>query len=266
MFFEWYKFVGSLAVITTYIMPASPAFQTIPRRHYHVLSGLMNRCSRLMLSNVALSHEGRFGETTSIVDRCIFESALKITWLCENPIEENFTRFLADGLRTELEFREEIQRNIAARDGKTLPIEVRMLKSIDNHITASELSEQEIVRARRLPDVASLMTAVGYTRLVYVVTQKIGSHHVHGTWPSLLFHYLEEETASPLAFVPRGSDCETHMNQYMYVSVMMLRTIGAYVRYVLDVEGADTIVALLTSTEEEIMQLYTEAVGGDLGN
>jgi hypothetical protein len=75
--FEWYKFVGCLAILLAHIQRGSLAFRPITAGHYHVLIGLLHRCARLMLSNVALSHEGRFGETTAIVDRCIFESAIK---------------------------------------------------------------------------------------------------------------------------------------------------------------------------------------------
>jgi hypothetical protein len=89
--------------------------------------GLVNRCARLMLSNVALSHDGKFGETTAIVDRCIFESALKIIWLCRSASQEEFTRYIATGLKTELEFKAAIEANIMANDGVPVPIEKRML-------------------------------------------------------------------------------------------------------------------------------------------
>jgi hypothetical protein len=67
--FEWYKYVGLLAVTTACIAPESLSFRKVDPRHYHVLMGQLNRCSKLMLANVALSHESRFGETTAIVDR-----------------------------------------------------------------------------------------------------------------------------------------------------------------------------------------------------
>jgi hypothetical protein len=219
-----------------------------------------------MFSNVALSHEGKFGETTSIIDRCIFESAIKVTWLCENPTVENFIRFLADGLKTELEFKEEIEANIKARNGIILPVEERMLRSVGNHLAAADLTATDIIAAKKMPDVASLMASLGLARLQYVVAQRIGSHHVHGTWPSLLFHYLEKQTTDVLNFEPRGHNCETHMNQYMYVCLLTLSALRAYVGYALDDAAAETFVGLFTSTEEEIMRVYTEALGGDLSN
>lgn len=126
--FEWYKFVGMLAILLGHIMPES--------QHYYVLMGLLNRCARLILSNVALSHKGKFGETTAIVDRCIFEAALKIIWLCFKKDREEFDRYIGSGLKTKFELKLEIIRNVKERGGVELPIET-MLSSIANHISAS---------------------------------------------------------------------------------------------------------------------------------
>src|SRR5882672_5749559 len=111
MMFEWYKFVGALCNFFACIRPDSSAVRSIPALHYFILVGLLNRCSRLMLANVALSHEGLFGETTALIDRCIFESCVKIGWLCQSDSDERFVRFLADGLRTEVELKAKIKSN-----------------------------------------------------------------------------------------------------------------------------------------------------------
>ncbi len=263
--FEWYKFVGSLNAFVAHIQKESPAFRPIQPQHYHVLIGLLNRCARLMLANVALSHEGRFGETTAIVDRCIFESAIKIVWLCRDPSDEKFARYLADGLKTEIEFKAEIETNIEARRGEALPIESRMLKSIANHIASSGLSESEITRAKKLPDMASILAAVGHARLMYVVAHRIGSHHVHGTWSSLLIHYLEEREDQPgYNFQPRGHDCDTNFNQFAFVPLTVLEALAAYVGLVLE-DSSDTkaFMKLFEATAAEVMQVYEEAGAAD---
>jgi len=258
--FEWYKFVGSLGFVVVNIQPDSPAFRPIPAQHYHVLMGLLNRCVRLMLSNVALSHQGKFGETTAIVDRCIFESAIKLIWLCRSDSPEEFTRYLATGLKTELELKASIERNIATRDGVTLPIEERMLASIANHIDASGLTEAEIASTSNLRDLAAMIQGLGHERLFYTVGQRIGSHHVHGTWSSLLFHYLEKhEFGNSYRFAPRGHDCPTHINQFMFVPLIVLHAMADYVRYTLEQDDANALNGLFTSTEHEIMRIYNEA-------
>jgi hypothetical protein len=263
--FEWYKFVGSLCILVGHVKRESPALRPMAPVQFHILIGLLNRCARLMLANIALSHRGQFGETTSIIDRCIFESALKIIWLCTEHSDEKFSRYLADGLRTELEFKAKIEGNIAARNGSALPIETRMLSSIAKHIAASGLLEGEITAAKKLPDLTSMIDNLGFDRLLYVVGQRIGSHHVHATWSSLLIHYLEEiDGGEGYEFAPRGHASRTHINQYIFVSFVVLEAMAAYVHYAFgEPIDASAVDSLISSTRVEIERL-NELTGEDI--
>lgn len=254
--FEWYKYVGLITNQIACIRRDSPALAASEPVHYAVLVGLLNRCARLMLANVALSSTGRFGETTSIVDRCILESAIKVMWLCTNPSAERFDRLIADGLKTELEFEERIKGKIQRRSSP-LTIESRMLRSIDNHIRESGLSREYISASKKTPDLASMIAGLGEDRLFYVIVQRIGSHHVHGTWPSLLFHYLKQVDAE---LVPRDHDCTTDTYQFVFVPVLVVRALQAFVALACAVEDLRTeLDATLASVAEEIMALGREA-------
>ncbi len=237
-------------------MPAIPAL------HYFILVGLLNRCSRLMLANVALSHEGLFGETTALIDRCIFESCVKIGWLCQSDSDERFVRFLADGLRTEVELKAKIKSDIEKRGGEILAIEKRMLTSIDGHIESSQLSEDQIAATKRLPDLAAMIEGLDQDRLMYIVGQRIGSHHVHGTWPSLRMHYLEENDEGMLR--PRDHNCATHVNQYIFVPMIVLGVMNSFIHFIFDEEDDIAPMAgLLKSIEDEITKVNKEVVGND---
>jgi hypothetical protein len=259
--FEWYKYVGILCNFFASIRPDSPAIKKLPSLHYAVLVGLLNRCTRLMLANVALSHKGLFGETTGILDRCIFESAIKTIWLSVSRDEKYFLRFIADGLKTEVDLKNEIEQMIAERGGTQLDIESRMLESINNYIVSSSLSEEEIIKSKKLPDLASMINSIGGNRLLYIVGQKMGSHHVHGTWPSLRFHYLNEYNG---LLGPRDHDCSTHINQYFYISIFVIHAMRAFIKYVcLEPDDLKAFEDLLNSIEDEINKLFSEVVGND---
>lgn len=263
LLFEWYKFCGALTLFVASIQRESPCFKPIAAQHFHVLIGLLNRCARLMLSNVALSHEGRFGETTIIVDRCIYESAIKIIWLCNNPEDEKFIRYAADGLKKDIEFRSQIEHKISER-GKELPIEKRMLASIARTIARAGLTEQQIRDAKRIPNLESILSAVGFEPLIYTVIQRMGSHGVHGTWTSLLVHYLEEqESDGNITLVLRDHDCSTHINPFMLVPTLVLEALGQYIEHVIDGPEAAGFVSLFDSTRREIHTIYENAIGGD---
>jgi len=262
MLFEWYKFVGHLCIFFALIKKESPAVRDFPSIQYSVLTGLLNRCSRLMLANIALSHNGRFGETTALLDRCIFESCVKVMWLCHKGTEDAFNRYLADGLKTEVELLTEIQGNIHEREeNRVLVIEQRMLKSIERHMATAGMTADEISKTKKLPNTAAMISDLGHQRLMYVVGQRLGSHHVHGTWPSLLLHYLEEEDGS---LVLRDHDCDTHPNQFVMVPLLVLSAIASYIGFIFDSsEDVEPMKGLLESVEQEILQINSEMSEGD---
>lgn len=259
--FELYKYTGHITNLVASIELSSPVAKPVRKSHFGALIGLLNRCCRLMLANVALSHEGLFGETTALVDRCIFESTVKVLWLCKQSSEEAFARFFAEGLKTELALKAEILERVAARGGGPLQIEERMLKSIARYLATSGMSDGEIAASKKLPDLASMIESLGHERLAYIVGQKIGSHHVHGTWPSLLFHYLDWDNDE--SFSPRDHNCPTHVNQYIFVPLMVLSATKAFCTWLIAAPDAQDLVDMLQSIEDEILEVNKNVIGND---
>lgn len=249
--FEWYKFTAQICNFFARIDLNSAFIREIQSVHYAVLSGSLNRCSRLMLANINLSHQGLYGETTAILDRTIFETAIKVAWLCAQSSDESFIRFLADGLKTELELKQKILSSIEARQGESLPIEDRMLQSISQHIGDSGLEEGVIGDARKLPNLYAMLENLGLDRLIYISMQKIGSHHVHGTWPSLKFHYLRKSEDG--AWCPRDHDCHTDQIQYAVISLLVLSAIESFVEFICrDEDDREGLGQVLVATSREI--------------
>jgi len=215
-----------------------------------------------MHSNVALSHEGLFGETTAIIDRCIFETSVRVVWLCRQRSDEAFSRYFAEGLKTELALKDRINENVAARSTGQLAIEQRMLGSIQRCIQTSGLTETQIKESKKLPDLASMIESLKHDRLMYIVGQKIGSHHVHGTWPSLLFHYLDKDEDG--TWHPRDHNCSTHVNQYVFVPLVVLSAVKAFIDFIMnETDEAIAMRGVIESIEQEIVAVNHEAVGTD---
>ena len=261
IFFEWYKYTAIVTNIVACIAFDSPAVKQPSKSNFGALIGLLNRCSRLMLANVALSHQGLYGETTSLVDRCIFESAVKVLWLCKQASDESFGRYFAEGLKTELALRSEIYDRIKLRDGKSIQIEERMLRSIGKYLATSGMSDAEIAASKKLPDLAAMLDVLGRDRLAYVVGQKLGSHHVHGTWPSLLMHYLDWDEQGN--FHPRDHNSPTHVNQYVFVRLVVLGAAKAFSQWLLKEPEASALGNMLQSIEDEVLAINKEAIGDD---
>ena len=98
--------------------------------------------------------------------------------------------------------------------------------------------------------------------VIYVIGQKIGSHHVHGTWPSLRMHYLQERENGLLG--PRDHNCQTHVNQYVFIPRVVSDALIAFSEFICsDAEDAGAMKNFVESVSEEIKRLNTEVVGTD---
>ncbi|MBA7468728.1 hypothetical protein ES707_03981 [subsurface metagenome] len=104
--FEWYKYIGGICNILASISRDSPAIRKMPALNYAILTGLLNRCSRLMLSNIRLSVTKKYGETIMLLDRSIYESAVTVQWLCYKDSDDCFQRYLAEGIKSDLKIKD----------------------------------------------------------------------------------------------------------------------------------------------------------------
>jgi len=262
MLFEWYKYIIVICNILASVSRHSPAVKKMPALHYAILTGLLNRCSRLMLSNVRLAATKKYGETIVLLDRSIIESAVTVQWLCHKDNDASFQRYLADGIKSDLKLRDRIQQNIAQRGGDALVIESRMMASIQECIKSTKLTEALIHETKALPDLWSMCRDCGLREEFYIGTQRMGSHAVHGTWTSLSSHYLRKNKRGD--YYLRDHDVRPHENQFMIIPLVMLETLKRLIEYVIpnpiDREPIDSIIL---DTWEELSNLTQEIVSPD---
>jgi hypothetical protein len=264
VFFEWYKYVASLAFIFANLKQDTPTVRKdISKRDWGILIGLLNRCARLMLANVALSHEGQFGESTMILDRSIFESCVLLAWLCESTtVSDRFDRYVASGLKTELELRDQIQKAINARGGNSFTIERRMLETIKDCLAEAGFDEERIKNTKGMPDMASMLDSLGQPRFAYTAGQRVSSHHVHGTWVGLRNHYLELADDGSYRTKPLSP---THVDQYVYIVLYVLDALGCFVNCVFESRegGKNTLLEFFRTISDTVSSVNIEMVRTD---
>ncbi|MCX6006905.1 MAG: DUF5677 domain-containing protein [Chloroflexi bacterium] len=260
--FEWYKYVATLCVTIASITQVSPAIKIVPNLHYAILTGLLNRCARLMLSNMRLSSINKYGDTTTLLDRCICESAVTVQWLCANNSNDCFEQFLADGVKNDLRLKDHIEQSISSRGGQALVIEERMLSSIEKCVNSTNLSEAQIRKMKRLPNLESMCHDVGLSAKYYIGTQRMGSHQVHGTWTSLWAHYLRQ--APDGTFELRDHDVSPYEDQFMIIPIIILETLAKYWTYIIpNTENREPVTSILRKAKNNVLNLSHEVVGSD---
>jgi len=259
--FKWYKWTGLVANQIASLDPASLGYRKLPDVEVAVLRGLMNRVSRLMVANLRLAALHKHAEAVVLLNRSIGETAIIVQWLCHGGSGDPFRRYLAKGLEAELRLKNNIETNIRARNGQPLVIEKRMLAAISKLLDLAHLTENEVESTKRLPDFASMLHALGHDDLSYTVMQRLGSHAVHGTWPDLLFHYLEVEND---AFVLTDNVIRVEGTEFVASATVVLEAVAALARFVVsDEEFATEIAQVAQDAIGEIVRIHRLTNGDD---
>ena len=126
--------------------------------------------------------------------RLVFETAVNIRFLVKNFSDEIVEAYLAYSFRHDRRLHDLIQLNIEQRGGVVLPIEDRMLKSIERSVRLANIVLDKVDpddRADWAGNLYQRAKAVGMDKTIYLVAFGGGSLSVHGNWHDLYNYHLD---------------------------------------------------------------------------
>jgi hypothetical protein len=182
--------VGSYVCIAGNLLPVDSQRWD---RNQAILGGHLVRLYKLIsaLLDQVCQHRR---EITFIIARLAFECIVNLRYLI--AFSENsavFESYIAYSLRQEKRLHERIKTNVAERGGKVLPVEARMLASIDRAVKESgvRLEDLSISRPKEWADknLYQKSEAIGLGE-TYLGTFGGPSASVHGNWMDLLGMHL----------------------------------------------------------------------------
>jgi hypothetical protein len=189
--FYLYKETTMVAVLASQFYESYNPDETISSRNQAISAGLVTRISKFMTSILALLCDKKeHGEVILALNRCITESAINLKFFCEKANEKDFDDFIRSSLKPERDTRIYIKENIEKR-GKELPIETRMINSIEDLFKVSGIENYEELKSiPKRKDYKELLKSVDMES-EYPLFQGISSHSIHGTWVDIIKHHLE---------------------------------------------------------------------------
>ncbi len=232
--FELYKETAiALSVCRhSYVAPQDGA-KGLPRNQA-ICVGLLVRIVKLMTAVMGLVSENpNRGDVVFGLNRSILESATNLRYLLLKNEERFFDQFVRFSLAPEREQYDLIQRNITARYGEVLPIEKRMLTSIERVCRLSGVAITDV--PSKAGDwgggLRNRLDALGLADL-YVGQQRLLSHAVHGTWVDLVQHHLSEVEGGRFEPDPTWSLVDVRM--MLPVCLLVLPAAGEYLAVYFD--------------------------------
>jgi hypothetical protein len=209
-----------------------------------------------MFAVIQLSTGDDRGEIVLALNRIIFEAAINLEFLARSGDDKYFDQFVDFSLGPEREMYDQIHANISARHGEVLPIEKRLLGSIDYICSASGIKIDQVDRKHRDwgENVRSRLKGLGKESLYAIY--RTGSHAVHGTWPDLFTgHLTYDENAK--AFQPDTKWTRVGTRMLAPIAILVLEAIDPYLeRFFPAAKEKDVL-------RERIADLYARLVEAD---
>jgi hypothetical protein len=182
--------VGSFICVAGSLLPATTRRWD---RNEAVLGGHLVRLYKLISALLDQICQRR-REITFIIARLAFECIVNIRFLIKFGDAAAYDSYVRYSLRQEKRLYDRITKEIEARHGDTLPVEERMLGSINKAVKASGLSIEDLSPSRPRDwadkDLYERADAVGLAG-TYIGTFGGPSSSVHGNWMDLLEFQLE---------------------------------------------------------------------------
>ncbi len=230
--FDYYRCTAQVVVYIANIKAQSAALAKLPLQQLHVFRGLLSRIARLMRAIGRLGHKLQDREAIIILSRSVTESSLRLMWLVREDTETRVKLFVESGLQAEVELKELIDKNVAAR-GHEIPLESRILRSIDKTANAGGLKIEEVRKKIKLPDLNSMMRNIDMADM-YLALQTMPSSSVHGNWADLYLHFLTENNGE---LVPLNSESKVDDVIYLGQSMVVLLGLTYYIKHLITDEG-----------------------------
>jgi hypothetical protein len=182
--------VGSFICVAGNLMPAKTRRWD---RNQAVLGGHLVRLYKLISALLDQIFQHR-REITFIIARLAFECIVNIRFLIKFDNAATYDSYVRYSLKQEKRLYERISKEIEGRRGEKLPIEERMLGSIDKAVKASGLSIEDLSPSRPKDwadkNLYERADAVGLGG-TYIGTFGGPSSSIHGNWMDLLEFQLE---------------------------------------------------------------------------
>jgi hypothetical protein len=252
--FELYKEAVAAVNLASHLLDDEAAANGGWKRNQAICGALLVRICKFMVVVTQLSAGGNRAEVVSALNRSILETAVNLEFLATTKDDTFFDKFVTHGLGPERELYDMIQTNIAERKGEILPIESRMLNSIQNVCRRSGLKIENI--DRKAGDWAgglrARLKALGreehYTGMI-----RIPSHAVHGNWVDLYKNHLTIDEKSGL-FSPKSDFSFVDERHLGPVAILALDATAAYLlRYFSDIPETDFLLGRMKDLVDRIL-------------
>lgn len=198
----------------------------------------------------------RRDETSMILARLVFETTVNIRFLIKNFSKSLIDSYVAYSLRHERKLRDKIHKAIQARNGVILPIEDRMLQSIERAAKSAQIELDDIDLKDKRPwggkNTFDKARDVDLEEL-YLAAFGGGSHSIHGNWQEIYANHVEWDGIAD--FKPKLNWRTPRPQMVTTLALVINETLKIYFQFIGEDELSDHFAPLLDDLRSRVFEL-----------
>lgn len=254
--FEIYKEAVSVVNLASHLLDENAAAKGGWQRNQAICAGLLVRITKFMTVVTQLSAGVNRADVVAALNRSILEGAVNLEFLVTAKDDVYFEKFVTNGLGPERELYDTIQANIADRGGEVLPIEHRMLWSIDDVCRISGVKIEDVDRKHKdwAGNVRVRLQAIGKEEY-YAAMMRVPSHAVHGNWVDLYKNHLQIDPKTGL-FNPKSTFSNVDERHLGPIAIVVLGAVEAYLMlYFSVIPESRSLIARIVDLSDRIREV-----------
>ncbi|KGW22140.1 DUF5677 domain-containing protein [Burkholderia pseudomallei] len=242
--FNLLREVASYVCIAACTLGPAPAWN----RDQAAIGGNMVRLFKLLSAFLDQTVQDR-PETSSIISRLAFETIVNVRYMVANFSPTLIDSYVRHSLRHERRLWDMVNANIAGRGGEVLPIEQRMLNSLDRAARVAGIALDSIDLKDKAPwgrkDLRQKAVEIGLDGAYEAVFGGM-SHNVHGSWQDVYQFHLE--TDGDGLFRPKLEWGRLRPQALFALGVIALGAVHDFIRFI----GGEGAVQLVRAALEDL--------------
>jgi hypothetical protein len=249
--------VSLLVEVAQYVCVAAGMMGPKPLwgRDRAAICGNMVRLYKLLHSVLDQTCQRR-QETSFILSRLVFETLVNIRYMVKHFSPELISSYVLYSFRHERKLRDVIRANIAAREGEVLPIEDRMIKSIERSASAAGISVDDVDPRLGRPwggkNLFEKSEDVGLDG-AYLAAFGGASHSVHGNWHEIYGNHLHWDERD--GFTPDLSWHRPRPQVLFALSTLIIGTLDIYFDFMCGEQASEIFEGALSDLHDRILEV-----------
>ena len=258
---KWFDYIRTENIIFSSIIYDCDVIVIKNQLHYMLITGSMRRIDQLLNAYIIQYNSQKYDVALDVLYRCAWEAICRTIWIISKNTEERFEYYICTSVKSDLDLKYIVEKNIKKRNGNSVEIEERILRSINKVINATGFSDEHFQRKYKYISFKDILADIYDVRNGQVYNMYcLSSHAIHNTFSEIYMHHIVDN--NNVLSLKNGYKSDPS-SQIPVLSHCLLKLLLAFVNWSFKDDFKTDIIDILEGMTSEYIEYVKKSLEGD---